>query len=165
MTINGGDEFRSSKHSLPCRQVIYFVFILRSDILWNVTPCSPIVVDRRFVGTYCLHLQGRRVSQARNQQEASGKHYSFFYDIEYHYDITLEKLNLQTLHIRRRHIDALFLINSFCGTKYCPSVLETVGLRVPTRNIRNFTTFSCSFSHCPSARSVSAANPMQSVNL
>jgi hypothetical protein len=44
-------------------------------------------------------------------------------------------LNLQTLYIRRRHFDALFLINAFCGTKYCPSVLETVGLRVPTRNI------------------------------
>jgi hypothetical protein len=26
------------------------------------------------------------------------------------------------------------------------------------RNIRNFTTFSCSFSHCPSARCVSGAN-------
>jgi hypothetical protein len=85
-------------------------------------------------------------------------HKRFFCDIEYHYDITLEKLNLQTLHIRRHHINALFLINAFCGTKYCPSVLETVGLRVPTRNIRNFTTFSCSFSHCPSARCVSAAN-------
>jgi hypothetical protein len=78
--------------------------------------------------------------------------------MEYHYDIIWEKLNVQTLHIRRRHIDALFLINSFCGTKNCPSVLKTVGLRVPTRNIRNFTTFSCSFSHCPSARCVSAAN-------
>jgi hypothetical protein len=85
-------------------------------------------------------------------------HKRFFQDMEYHYDIILEKLNLQTLHIRRRHIDALFLINAFCGTKNCPSVLETVGLRVPTRSIRNFTTFICTFSHCPSARCVSAAN-------
>jgi hypothetical protein len=60
--------------------------------------------------------------------------HNFFY-IEYHYDIISEKLNLQTLRIRRRQIDALFLINAFCGTKYCPSVLETVGLRVPTRDI------------------------------
>jgi hypothetical protein len=82
----------------------------------------------------------------------------FFYDIEYHYDIILEKLNLQTLHIRCRRIDALFLINAFCGIKHCPSVLETVGIRVPTQNIRNFTTFSCSFSHCPSARCVSSTN-------
>jgi hypothetical protein len=42
----------------------------------------------------------------------------------------LEKLNLQTLHIRRRHFDALFLINVFNGTKHCPSALETVGIRV-----------------------------------
>jgi hypothetical protein len=85
-------------------------------------------------------------------------HKRFFQDMEYYYDILLEKLNLHTLHIRRRHIDALFLINAFCGTKNCPFVLETVRLRVLTRNIRNFTTFSCSFSHCPSARCVSAAN-------
>jgi hypothetical protein len=82
----------------------------------------------------------------------------FFQDVEYHYDNILEKLNLQTLHIRRRHFDALFLINAFSGTKYCSSVLETVGIRVPTRSIRNFTAFSCSFSHCPSAKCVSAHN-------
>jgi hypothetical protein len=82
----------------------------------------------------------------------------FFPDVEYHYDNVLGKLNLQTLHIRRRHFDAVFLINVFSGTKQCPSVLETVGIRVPTRNIRNFNTFSCSLSHCPSARCVSAAN-------
>jgi hypothetical protein len=54
--------------------------------------------------------------------------------------------------------DAMFLINVFSGTKQCLSVLETVGIRVPTRNIRNFNTLSCSLSHCPSARCVSAAN-------
>jgi hypothetical protein len=42
---------------------------------------------------------------------------------------------MQTLHIRRRHYDALFLINVFSGTKHCPSVLETGGIRVPTRNV------------------------------
>jgi hypothetical protein len=81
----------------------------------------------------------------------------FFQDVAYHYDI-LEKLNVQTLHIRRRHFDALFLINVFRGTKYYPSDLETVAIRVPTRNIRNFTTFSYSFSHCHSATCVSAPN-------
>jgi hypothetical protein len=82
----------------------------------------------------------------------------FFQDVEYHYDNILEKLNQRTLPIRRRHFDALFLINVFSDTKYCPSVLETVSIRVPTRNIRNFTTFSCSFSHCLTARCISAAN-------
>jgi hypothetical protein len=85
-------------------------------------------------------------------------HETFSQDVEYYYDIILEQLNLQTLHIRRRHFDALVLINAFIGSKYYPSVLEIFGIRVPTRNIRNFTTFNCSFSHCPSARCVSAAN-------
>jgi hypothetical protein len=63
----------------------------------------------------------------------------FFQDVEYRYDNMLEKLNLQTLHIRRRHFDALFLINVFSGSKHWPSVLETVGIRVPTRNIVTLT--------------------------
>jgi hypothetical protein len=29
-------------------------------IFWNMTPCSPMSVNRRFGGTYRLHLQGRR---------------------------------------------------------------------------------------------------------
>jgi hypothetical protein len=57
----------------------------------------------------------------------------FFKD--YHYINTLDKLNFQTLLVRRRHIDALLLINVFRGTKFCPSVLEAVGLSAPTRNI------------------------------
>jgi hypothetical protein len=40
-----------------------------------------------------------------------------------------------TLHIRRRHSDVLFLINMFSGSVCSPSVLETVGIRVPTRNV------------------------------
>jgi myo-inositol catabolism protein IolC len=35
-------------------------------------------------------------------------HKRFFRDVEYHYDNILEKLNLQTLYIRRRHFDAMF---------------------------------------------------------
>jgi hypothetical protein len=31
--------------------------------------CSPLKVNRRFRGTHRLHLQGRRISQARNQHE------------------------------------------------------------------------------------------------
>jgi hypothetical protein len=70
----------------------------------------------------------------------------------------LQKLNLLTLHNRHRHFDALFLINVFNGAKCCPSVLETVEIRVPTRHIRNFTMFASPSSHCPSARRVYAAN-------
>jgi hypothetical protein len=40
---------------------------------WGITPRSPLNVNRRFGGTCRLHLQGRRISQARNQCEAGGK--------------------------------------------------------------------------------------------
>jgi hypothetical protein len=41
-----------------------------SFILWDVTPWSPPKVDWRFGGTCRLHLQGRRIGQARNQRES-----------------------------------------------------------------------------------------------
>jgi hypothetical protein len=37
-------------------------------------PCSPLKVNRRFGGTYRLHLQGRRINQARNQRESGSMH-------------------------------------------------------------------------------------------
>jgi hypothetical protein len=39
---------------------------LKSSIFWDITPCSPLKVNRRFGGTCRLHIQGRRISQARN---------------------------------------------------------------------------------------------------
>jgi hypothetical protein len=51
---------------------------------------------------------------------------------------------------RCRHFDALLLIHVFSGTKCCPSVFKTVGLRFPTPNIRNFNFFTCSSSRCHS---------------
>jgi hypothetical protein len=38
---------------------------------WDVMPCSPADIRQRFGGIYCLRLQGRTGSQARNRQEAS----------------------------------------------------------------------------------------------
>jgi hypothetical protein len=42
---------------------------MKSTLLWVVTPYSS-EESQRFGGTYYLHLQVRRVSQARNQQDA-----------------------------------------------------------------------------------------------
>jgi hypothetical protein len=39
----------------------------KSTIVRDITPCSPLKVNRRFGGTYRLHLQGRKLSQPRNQ--------------------------------------------------------------------------------------------------
>jgi hypothetical protein len=48
----------------------------------------------------------------------------------------LEYLKLHSLCKRRYHLDALFLIQIYRGLKYCPSLLEAVGLRVPTRYLK-----------------------------
>jgi hypothetical protein len=44
--------------------------IKKSSIFWNITPYSPLKVNRNFGGTYLLHLQGRRKCRARNQRES-----------------------------------------------------------------------------------------------
>jgi hypothetical protein len=55
-------------------------------IFWDITPCSSLKVNRRFGGTYILHLQARRIIQARNQQPATYFHtgvlLSSFFDPE-----------------------------------------------------------------------------------
>jgi hypothetical protein len=38
-------------------------------IFWNITACNPIGVTRRIREVRCLHLQGQRISQARNRHE------------------------------------------------------------------------------------------------
>jgi hypothetical protein len=40
---------------------------LKSSAFWDITPCIPLKVNRCLRGTCRLYLQGRRISQARNQ--------------------------------------------------------------------------------------------------
>jgi hypothetical protein len=84
----------------------------------------------------------------------------FFPQIHYSYVNALEHLNFHTLSSRRRHLDALFLVNVYTGFKFCPFLLETVGIHVPVRKFRDFLLFNVGSSHksFPSARSASAAN-------
>jgi hypothetical protein len=86
--------------------------------------------------------------------------YRFFPRAYYCYSLALEELKLQTLRMMRHRLDALFLTQVYSGSKFCPSVLEIVGLRVPARYIRDFALFNvCSSNkNCPSARCASAAN-------
>jgi hypothetical protein len=44
--------------------------VMKSTIFWDITPCSPLSVNRRFGGTYRIHLQGRIICRARNQRES-----------------------------------------------------------------------------------------------
>jgi hypothetical protein len=51
---------------------------IKSSIFCVKTPCSPLKVNRQFGRTCRLHLQGRKIRQARNQSEA-GSGPLFFY--------------------------------------------------------------------------------------
>jgi hypothetical protein len=46
---------------------------MKSSTFWDITPCIPKKVNRRFGGTCRLLLQGRRLSQGTNQREAGSK--------------------------------------------------------------------------------------------
>jgi hypothetical protein len=69
-------------------------------------------------------------------------YYLFFqFDILRNYDLILNSLNFRTLYFTR-HLYALFLLNVFKGEINCHSILGTVGILVPTMQIRQFSTFS-----------------------
>jgi hypothetical protein len=44
---------------------------MKSSIFWGLMLCSPSKVNQRSGRTCCLHLQGQRISQARNEGEAA----------------------------------------------------------------------------------------------
>jgi hypothetical protein len=46
---------------------------MKNSVFLDITLCSPMKVNQCFGGTYCLHLQVWRISQARNQHEAGNK--------------------------------------------------------------------------------------------
>jgi hypothetical protein len=60
-------------------------------------------------------------------------HYSYAYDLQY--------LNYNALRKRKYHLDALFLIKVYLGSKSCPSVLENVDPRVPAPYIWDYSLF------------------------
>jgi hypothetical protein len=46
---------------------------MKSSIFWDVTPCSPLKVNRRFGRTCRLYFNGRRIRPARNKREVKRK--------------------------------------------------------------------------------------------
>jgi hypothetical protein len=42
---------------------------VKSSVSWDISPCSPLTVDRHFGATYRLHLQVRGVSQVRKHHK------------------------------------------------------------------------------------------------
>jgi hypothetical protein len=78
-------QFCSHFYSIPVTSFTYFcitflLFTISSDhilykksIFWDMTFCSPLKIDPCFGGTCRLRLQGRIISQARNQHETGRK--------------------------------------------------------------------------------------------
>jgi hypothetical protein len=56
MLPSSGSENKPSKETATANS-------LKSIIFWDVTPCNLLICNRRFGGTYRLHLQGRREFQ------------------------------------------------------------------------------------------------------
>ncbi|PNF27531.1 hypothetical protein B7P43_G02896 [Cryptotermes secundus] len=133
--------------SLECLYVLYFTLVRckleYASVVWNsITSTDANKLER---------IQ---------QKFASVCFYRFFPHISYTYAYALEKLSLQSLHKRRHHLDALFLVQVFRRLKSCASLLENASLRVPPSNLRDFSLFGVcpSNKHCPSARCAYAAN-------
>jgi hypothetical protein len=59
----------------------------------------------------------------------------------YDYNYVLDSLKLNALHERRRYFDILFTRNVHNGFITCPSLLETVGIRVPNKNLERLQYF------------------------
>jgi hypothetical protein len=59
-------DSRNNNHCLVGFKVLTAV-VMKSTISWDITSCSPSKFKRCFGGAYRLHLQGRKISRARNQ--------------------------------------------------------------------------------------------------
>jgi hypothetical protein len=55
------------------RNKLKHIFRIKTYVIWGITLCSPLNFSRIFEGTFGLHLQGRRISQAGKRCEIGSK--------------------------------------------------------------------------------------------
>jgi hypothetical protein len=68
--LRTGLDFVKKKFSVGFESLT--AVVMKSTIFWDITPCSPLKINRRFGGIYCLHFHGR-ISRERYHREAGGK--------------------------------------------------------------------------------------------
>jgi hypothetical protein len=68
-----GHDVNISACSLSAKKKIGMKTNLKRSNFWNITPRTPLKVNRSFGGTCRLHLQGLGISQASNQGHISQK--------------------------------------------------------------------------------------------
>jgi hypothetical protein len=61
-------------------------------VFWDVTPCSPLSVNRRFGGTYRLHLQDRKNKLSKHSAFKLVSCWTYFFDPEDGGDIFLRNI-------------------------------------------------------------------------
>jgi hypothetical protein len=66
------NKFTPSFMRSPCKLVQRTIY-KNQYIFLDTTPCSPLKTNQCFGGTCPLHLEGRRINQARNRHEAGSK--------------------------------------------------------------------------------------------
>jgi hypothetical protein len=80
---------------------------------------------------------------------------SFFLCAHYRHVYVSEQIKLHAFRKSGHHLDALFLLQVYFDYTFSPSLLETIGLRVPARCIRKFSSW---FNLSSSSKNCSPAN-------
>jgi hypothetical protein len=66
-------NFKEANYILIVGFEVHTAVVMKSSVLWDETPCGPLKGNQCFRGICLLHLQGRRISQAKNRLEAGSK--------------------------------------------------------------------------------------------
>jgi hypothetical protein len=108
--------------------------VVKSTIFWDITPCSPLSVNRRFGGTYRLHLQVRKnkfnKKSAWKQVESRSKLVycgTYFFEPEDGGDMFLRKVGWYStdyvaLYHRRSYSLVLFPIREGPNSNLSPEI-------------------------------------------
>jgi hypothetical protein len=65
MKITTGFWDMTSCSLVNVRFEVLTLMVMKSSVLWDISPCRPLKINRSFGGTFRLHLQCRRISQAK----------------------------------------------------------------------------------------------------
>jgi hypothetical protein len=67
------DKNRTVVDENMCRLEVLTGAVMKSSIIWNTAPYRPLKINRRFGGTWPIHLRGWRIIQAKDLHESSSK--------------------------------------------------------------------------------------------
>jgi hypothetical protein len=78
LCVESGNDNRKSfyrEHEQKLGFEVFTAVVMKSTVFWDITPCSPLSVKRRFGGKYRLHLHGRRNVQHETSKQAPTRRY------------------------------------------------------------------------------------------